>query len=127
MDCLLDTHAFLWFINADALLSDKAKKFIEESSAIKYVSIASIWEIAIKLNIGKLVLDFPFEELRQHLFINNFKLLPITFDDSAILTSLPLHHKDPFDRVLIAQAINNNLFVISKDPFLQLYKIPLIW
>lgn len=75
MEYLLDTHAFLWFINGDSELSEKAKAHIENSETTKYISIASFWEIAVKVSIGKLNLDMPFSELREHASRNGFVYL----------------------------------------------------
>ena len=97
MDYLLDTHTFLWFINGDLELSKNARSIIENDSS-KYVSVATFWEIAIKVNIGKLELDMPFPELKVHTAQNGFELLPITFEHTNQLLNLPFHHKDPFDR-----------------------------
>src|SRR3712207_310151 len=104
MKVLLDTAAFLWFVMGDAKLSAAARSAIEEPANGKFVSIASAWEIAIKTSIGKLTLGEPFEvlvprEIRQ----NGFHLLPIELTHLAELVKLPLRHRDPFDRLLIAQ------------------------
>src|ERR1700748_408985 len=115
MEYLLDTHSFLWFINGDEQLSRKAQNGIADPEAIKYISIASFWEIAIKLNLGKLSLDMHYQDLRQQVIINGFEILPITFEHTIELTGLELHHRDPFDRIIIAQALCENLIVISKD------------
>lgn len=122
---LLDTHAFIWFITADPKLSKKARQKIENSTS--FISIASLWEISIKTSIGKLELKFPFSELLYHIELNNFKLLSITFEDTVTISSLPFHHRDPFDRLIIAQCINNNLTLISKDIFLKDYLINFLW
>jgi len=104
MNFLLDTHTFLWFINGDSEISKEAKEIIESPNNTKFVSIASFWEIAIKISIGKLHLEMPFQELETHTSKNGFQLLPITFQHTQQLINLPFHHKDPFDRILIAQA-----------------------
>ncbi len=116
MNNLLDTHSFIWFITGDQKLSKRARQIIEESS-VSFISIASLWEIAIKISLGKLELKFPFLELLYHIELNNFQLLPITFEDTKFISDLPLHHRDPFDRLIIAQCINNNLTLISKRYF----------
>ena len=127
MDFLLDTHAFLWFINGDVELSKKAKNAIENPENIKFISIATFWEISIKISIGKLQLDMPFQELEIHASQNGFQLLPITFQHTLQLINLPLHHKDPFDRILIAQASCDNLAIIGKDPYFADYGVKLNW
>jgi PIN domain nuclease of toxin-antitoxin system len=128
MEYLLDTHSFLWFINGDEQLSGKAKNAIADPDAIKYISIASFWEIAIKVNLGKLSLDMAYQDLRQQVVANGFEILPITFEHTIELLSLDLHHRDPFDRIIIAQALSENLVVISKDGNFSRYnKLQLLW
>ena len=128
MEYLLDTHSFLWFINGDEQLSGKAKNAIADPDAIKYISIASFWEIAIKVNLGKLSLDMAYQDLRQQVVANGFEILPITFEHTIELLSLDLHHRDPFDRLIIAQALSENLVVISKDGnFSRDNKLQLLW
>ena len=127
MHYLLDTHSFLWFINGDKALSKIARTSIEDNSSVKYISIASFWEISIKLCIGKLKLDFPYDELKDQVVENGFEILPITFEHTSKLASLKFIHKDPFDRMIIAQAIIENLSVISKDRNFQHYAIKQIW
>jgi PIN domain nuclease of toxin-antitoxin system len=128
MEYLLDTHTFLWFINGDAQLSKKAKDAIVDPDAIKYISIASFWEIAIKLNLGKLSLDMPYLDLRQQVSDNGFEILPITFSHTTELISLELHHRDPFDRIIIAQAISERLILISKDGNFEKYgQLKILW
>lgn len=128
MDYLLDTHTFLWFINGDAQLSKKAKDAISDTDATKYISIASFWEIAIKLNLGKLSLQMPFSDLHQQVTDNGFEILPITFSHTAELISLELLHRDPFDRIIIAQAICERLILISKDGNFEKYShLKMLW
>ena len=128
MEYLLDTHTFLWFINGDAQLSKNALEAIGNPDSIKYISIASFWEIAIKVNLGKLSLDMPFTDLRQQVTDNGFEILPITFSHTAELISLDLHHRDPFDRIIIAQALNERLILISKDGNFEKYsQLKLLW
>ena len=127
MAYLLDTHAFLWFINGSNELSSQAKDIIRNPKNIMYLSIASFWEIAIKLNIGKLAIDMSFDELKKEADKNDFRILPIRYEDTRVLTTLELFHKDPFDRILIAQAIQNNLTMITKDSNFGAYHVKIIW
>ncbi len=128
MEYLLDTHSFLWFINGDEQLSFKAQQAITEPSATKYISIASFWEIAIKLSLGKLQLDFTFRDLERQVDINGFELLPITFKHAYQVSLLDYHHRDPFDRMIIAQALTEDLTVISRDGHFDKYsKLQLLW
>ena len=127
MNYLLDTHTLIWFLGGDKNLSTKAKKAIESTDAINFVSIVSMWEIAIKISLGRLELKSPFEKIEDEIFKNNFQMLPITFKDTLTLSSLTFYHNDPFDRVLISQGINNKLTIISKDQHFDSYKIKLLW
>ena len=128
MEYLLDTHSFLWFINGDDQLSLKAKTTIADPNSIKYISIASFWEIAIKVNLGKLKLDMAYQDLRHHVIVNGFEVLPITFEHTIELTGLELLHRDPFDRIIIAQAMSENLIVIGKDGnFTKYSELKLLW
>jgi PIN domain nuclease of toxin-antitoxin system len=114
MNHLLDTHTIIWFINGDLELSKKARDLIEKDSGVNFVSIASLWEIAIKVSLGKLELNGAFSEIKIQLDQNGFQLLPITWEDTLLIASLPFHHRDPFDRILIAQSLSNNLGIITK-------------
>jgi len=127
MNVLLDTHALLWFYSGDAQLSLTSQALIKDTSNNCYVSIASIWEITIKYNIGKLELENPLTDLFEFIKRNQISVIPIEFDHLLKLSSLPLIHRDPFDRIIIAQGITEKLTVISKDRFFTDYDLPIIW
>jgi PIN domain nuclease of toxin-antitoxin system len=127
MNYLLDTHVLIWFLNGDKSLSTKARKAIESDNATNFVSIASLWEIAIKLSLDRLSIKVPFEKLSNELDKNSFQLLPITFNDTVILSTLVFYHRDPFDRLIISQSIANDFTLISKDKEFSSYKIKLLW
>ncbi len=127
MKYLLDTHVLIWFLNGDKSLTTKARKAIESQNATNFISIASIWEIAIKLSLDRLSMKVPIEKLSNELEKNNFQLLPITFNDTVILSTLTFHHRDPFDRIIISQSITNDFTIISKDKEFSAYKIKLLW
>ena len=127
MASLLDTHVFLWYLNGSAELSKKAIKEIEDPKSIKYISVVTFWEIAIKLSLGKLEIEVPFKELQIQAIKNGFEILPLTFDHSLKLLELDFHHRDPFDRMIISQSITENITVISKDRNFSLYPINLLW
>ena len=127
MNYLLDTHTLIWFLNGDKSLSTKARKAIESSEATNFVSIVSLWEIAIKISLNRLDLKTSFENIGEEIINNNFQMLPITFQDTLVLSSLPFHHRDPFDRLLIAQGINNKFTIISKDEYFESYKTKVLW
>lgn len=127
MEYLLDTHTMLWFINEDKRLSSKALKTIKPAETICHISIASLWEVSIKAAINKLVLHTSFKDLEKQLSDNDIRILPVTFEDLLILYTLPHHHRDPFDRIIISQSITNKLTVITKDPAFDNYGIKLLW
>ena len=127
MAYLIDTHTLLWHFNGDKQMSNSAIEILKNNKLEKYISIASVWEIAIKLGIGKLVLDFSFNEIEEKLTGSNISLLNISVKHTQQIISLPLHHRDPFDRMIIAQSITENLTVISRDKNFSLYPIKLLW
>jgi PIN domain nuclease of toxin-antitoxin system len=125
---LLDTHALLWFLLNDSQLCGNAKSIIADSSNDVLVSPASYWEIAIKISLGKYRLDQPFADfIEQELTINKFSVLPITLQHAEIICTLPFHHRDPFDRLIIAQAIVENIPVLSYDTKFDKYSITRLW
>ncbi|MFW9258319.1 type II toxin-antitoxin system VapC family toxin [Nostoc sp. CALU 546] len=123
---LLDTHAFIWFVSNDATLPVLTREKIESAEAV-FFSIASLWEMAIKLNIGKLSLQGAFEEIEPKVIAAGITILPITFPHTVQFRYLPLHHRDPFDRILVAQAINHSLVLISRDSAFDAYNIQRVW
>ena len=123
---LLDTHTLLWFLEDDSRLPLTLRSQIENSDSV-FTSIISIWEIAIKQSINKLALKFEFQDLPNVLDELEIRVLPLTFADAAQYRSLPLHHRDPFDRMLIAQAITNSLAIASADPAFDAYPIQRMW
>lgn len=127
MRVLIDTHAILWYLQGDANLSNLAMSTIENKDNDVFVSIVSLWEIAIKLGLGKLEIQRPFENLEVDLNRLDIKILPIAFAELDIYRSLPLHHRDPFDRILIAQSIGNSLTIITRDTLFKPYSVRLIW
>ncbi|NJO20456.1 MAG: type II toxin-antitoxin system VapC family toxin [Spirulinaceae cyanobacterium RM2_2_10] len=123
---LLDTHTLLWFLSDDSRLRASVKSDIENVDDVT-VSIVSLWEIAIKLSIQKLELDFLFSELSDFLTQLEMRILPLSFADLEHYLSLPLHHRDPFDRMLASQAITNLLIVVSADAAFDAYPIQQLW
>lgn len=124
---LLDTHALIWYINGDPDLSQNARAAIEADDAVNFVSTASLWEMAIKTSLGKLELKTPFKQIARQIEENGFEILPITFEDTLTVSTLPFHHRDPFDRIIIVQSFNNGLSVISRDKSFDLYKTKVLW
>lgn len=128
MRILLDTHALLWFLDDNPELSARAKVTIEHPDTETLVSIASLWEIAIKSNLGKLKIPEAFDKLfPAQLDMNGFIQLPVHLRHLHELERLPRHHNDPFDRLLIAQARTENLTLVSRDPHFPAYNIPILW
>ena len=123
---IVDTHAFIWFISGDKKLSKTARKGIEKADTI-YLSVASIWEMAIKISLGKLELGQPFDKINEEIVNNGFELLDINFQHALVLSELPFHHKDPFDRMILAQAITENIPIISIDQHFPNYDVNIIW
>lgn len=125
---LLDTHAFLWFIGGDERLSDRARRLIEDPENPIFVSSALLWEIAIKIQIGKLSLAVPFAEVvPRELSNNRMEVLPIRINHLNTLLQLPFHHRDPFDRLLIAQAVSEEIPVITRDSAFGRYEVETVW
>lgn len=123
MKVLLDTHTLLWWLADDNTLSIKARKVIASPKTIVFVSAASAWEIAIKKAIGKL--QAP-DDLTSALSANRFQHLPITVEHALHAGSLPRHHDDPFDRMLVAQALLDKLTIITRDPSIPAYNPSII-
>lgn len=123
---LLDTHAFIWLTENDQNLSLDLRHLIDQADVV-YLSIASLWEVAIKLKIGKLLLQRPYETIGPIIETSDILLLPISFADTVQIRDLPLHHRDPFDRMLIAQAMNHQLSIISADAAFDAYPIQRLW
>lgn len=128
MNILLDTHSFLWFIAGSEELTVKARKLIENENNLILLSSASLWEIAIKVGLGKLTLSEPFETLiPEQLSMNGFQILDINVSHSAKIIDLPFHHRDPFDRLLIAQALTEEIPIISSDEIFDKYGVTRLW
>ena len=128
MNLLLDTHTLLWFITDDPRLSEAADQLIEDQSNNKFVSAVSVWEIAIKVSLDKIMLTAPFDELfPKQLHINGFELLPVKVEHTSALTNLPFHHRDPFDRMLTAQSLVENKAIVSIDRAFDDYGVPRLW
>jgi len=128
MRLLLDTHTFIWYVTDNPRLSANVKLLIEDENNEKLVSIASIWEMAIKHSIGRLNFSLPFMEfVRQQLSVSNIGLLEINLNHIEVVASLPLHHRDPFDRLIIAQSMAQQIPVLSVDVIFDAYAIARLW
>lgn len=128
MNLLLDTHTLLWFTAGDSSLSQSACSAIEDLNNNRYVSVASLWEIAIKVSINKLTLSEPFETLiPEQLAENRIELLDISVEHTALIASMPFHHRDPFDRLVAAQAKVEQMTLVSVDAAFDAYGVTRLW
>jgi len=128
MNILLDTHTFLWFVNDDPRLSQPARVLIEKEESQPFISVASLWEIAIKISVGKLTLKQPYETfVPQQLALNGIGILNVTLEHTAAIATLPFHHRDPFDRLLVVQSKIEKMPLLSADPAFDTYECKRVW
>ncbi len=121
MNYLIDTHILLWYIVGDRRIKKHTKTVIEDINNTIYVSNASLWEIAIKLSIGKLKLKGSLTDLNNYLHEKKIKVLEFDVDDLETLTTLPFHHQDPFDRIIISQVQTKSMEIITNDRIVKKY------
>lgn len=124
---LLDTHVLLWMQDDNIALSNRARNIFEDPTLNLYLSIASLWEITIKQSIGKLQLEYSFDELIESCNETNITVLPIDIEILKTLKDLPFLHRDPFDRIIIATSIKLGLDFISSDEIAKKYMPEVIW
>ncbi len=128
MKLLLDTHVFIWLDTAPEKLSARALAACENEENELYLSVASVWEIQVKQQLKKITLEVPLEEMVQvNRDASNLQILPIELVHVLALSNLPLHHHDPFDRLLIAQAQVENAYLVSVDGLISKYPVNLLW
>jgi PIN domain nuclease of toxin-antitoxin system len=128
VNLLLDTHSFIWFVEDNPSLSSHARRLIEEPTNDVFLSIASVWEMAIKVSLGKLDLSQPFDLfIPNQLLLNDITLLDITVSHTLRVATLPFHHRDPFDRLLIAQSLVEGMPLISIDSIFDAYSVNRLW
>lgn len=127
MNILLDTHTLIWYIEGNSMLKSSTIEILENKDNKLNISIASLWEMSIKFNLGKLNLSVKFKDLLEILTILSIDILPISFEDTVTNLNLKFHHKDPFDRIIISQAMNNHLLMMSNDSIFDMYKLKRIW
>ncbi len=128
MRLLLDSHTFLWFIRGDPRLSGYAREIIESAENQRLMSTASLWEISIKASLGKLQLNMPITDLvSEHVTGNAMSLLTITPEHLEVMTTLPFHHRDPFDRLIIAQGLAEGIPILGKDRTFDAYGVDRVW
>ena len=128
MKYLLDTHTLLWIITDDKQLSIKAKRYFLNKKNEIYLSMASLWEMAIKIRLNKLKINQSLAEFcKEHIIGSNINILDIKIEHLAKLESLKFNHRDPFDRMLVCQCARENMTIISKDKIFNKYSIKRIW
>ncbi|MCL1472290.1 type II toxin-antitoxin system VapC family toxin [Argonema antarcticum] len=128
MRLLLDTHTFIWYVTDNPKLSPTVRTLIDDGNNETLLSIASIWEMAIKQSIGKLSFGMPFRMfIEQQVSLNRIDILDINLDYIEVIATLPLHHRDPFDRLIIAQAMVEQIPILSADSAFDVYPIQRLW
>jgi len=127
MKLLVDTQAFIWFVEDDKQLPVKIRKELENSKNTVIVSIASLWEMTIKMTLGKLKISCDIEQMIDKLYLNGFETLPILPVHIIELSTLDYLHRDPFDRIIIAQGLSENISIVSSDNIFDLYKVKRNW
>jgi PIN domain nuclease of toxin-antitoxin system len=128
MNLLLDTHASLWFMDGSPRLGAQARTLIEDADNVKWVSAASLWEMAIKISLGRLRLEQPYDPfVPEQVEMNGFNLLPLRIIHMAKVAALPFHHRDPFDRLLAAQCLTEDFSLISVDAAFDSYGVRRLW
>lgn len=127
MTLLLDTHAFLWAAADDRRLSAKVRRLLDEPAARPLLSLASVWELAIKSGLKRLTLPAPLDEYLAGKLATNLQLLPLELPHVVAVERLPLHHQDPFDRLLIAQALREGIPIATADRAFRKYGVEIIW
>ncbi|NEQ74409.1 MAG: type II toxin-antitoxin system VapC family toxin [Okeania sp. SIO2C9] len=128
MRLLLDTHSLIWFFTGSSNLSDTGRILMENPTHQKLISLASVWEMAIKQSKGKLTLTLPLEPyIEEKIKLEDFATLPIKLKHLSLVSNLPFHHNDPFDRLLIAQAITEKIPILSRDSIFDQYNVNRIW
>ena len=127
MRILVDTQAFIWFVEDDNQLPEKIKIELEDIDNSIVISIASLWEMTIKLSLGKLNLGCLIEEMIDKVYQNGFEILPILPDHIIKLSKLDYFHRDPFDRIIISQGLSENMVIVSSDKVFDEYSIKRKW
>ena len=127
MKLLLDTHTLIWWDSQSTSLSASALSAINDPANEVWFSVVNIWEMAIKVPLGKLTLNVPLDQLARQQLSNGLLIADVDLDHVLTVEQLPLHHRDPFDRMLLAQAICMKATIISVDPLLSAYNVPVLW
>lgn len=115
MNLLLDTHTILWYLSGDKKITEKIKKILASPANEAFISIVSLWEIAIKLSLGKLTLKTSLSDFFRIIEEQGIHFLPITSEYIICVSTLPMNHRDPFDRIIISQALTEEMTVLTRD------------
>lgn len=127
MKYLLDTHTLIWYSENDPNLPFKVKELFDDSNSEFYISIATLWEMSLKIRKGTLIINRNFDEVIDLIFNSGFKFLPISYQHIKELLKLPLYHKDPFDRMLISQTIYEDMTILSNEVLFDSYGVKRYW
>jgi len=127
MKGLLDTHTLIWWDSDPQRLSNAALAFLREPSNTVLLSVVSVWEMAIKVQLGRLSLNLPLRTIVRQQQANGLQVLPVTLDHVLALEALPTPHKDPFDRLLVAQAIAEGAVLLTSDKMFRNYPVNIVW
>ena len=127
MKLLLDTHAFLWFVTGDRRLSRRARRAVEAAGSELLISAASVWEVAIKASLGRLTLPTSVHDYFDDKIAAGFIILPVEWVHAARVAELPFHHRDPFDRLIIAQGLVERIAIVSGNPDFKTYGARIVW
>lgn len=127
MNLLLDTHTFIWFVNGDKKLPKQIINKISDIENKVLISVASLWEIAIKISLDKLSIKDGFNKISEFIINNEIEIIPVTFQHLQTLIKLKYYHRDPFDRILIAQGISENFLIATNDKNFGMYDVKIIW
>lgn len=128
MKILLDTHSLIWFFSGNSKLSNTVRELMDDINYKKLISLVSVWEMGIKQSRGKLILSLELEKyILEKTILEDFEILPIKLNHLGLIPSLPFHHNDPFDRLLITQALTENIPILSIDAIFDEYRVNRIW
>lgn len=127
MKLLLDTHAFLWLVAGDRRLSPTARRALTAPKAQPLLSLASVWELAIKSSLGRLTLPEPLDTYLAKKLATNLRLLSVELSHVVAVERLPFHHQDPFDRLLVAQALSERVPMVTRDREIRKYGVDVVW
>jgi PIN domain nuclease of toxin-antitoxin system len=127
MKFLIDAHVLIWYLDGNKKLRDKTRDLINNDENVVVISVASLWEFAIKINLKKINTKISLPEVQAYILEREFTMLNISFKHLNALSALPTHHGDPFDRLIIAQALTEDLTIISADKEFRAYPVNVIW